>query len=117
MTENEMKDLIRSLSDDEVRKLRFLAMYGVDDWDGKTTINGKPFVCPDCSGTGLLQVEEDIAEVWSAEELTLHGDCYTIAKSRMQKVYGDTGQYFECAQCQKYIDSEDLEEMCGVLAR
>jgi predicted RNA-binding Zn-ribbon protein involved in translation (DUF1610 family) len=112
MTEDEMKDLVRSLSDDDLLTLRRLAMYGADQWDGRTTINGKPFACPNCGGTGLIAVEIGIDEDWIVEKMTLHGNyCHTVVKSRMLDWYGNGEQYFECATCQRQIDVKDLEAM------
>jgi len=115
MTKDEMKTLIRSLSDDELRTLRSLVTCGVDEWDGKTTINGKPFICPNCGGTGLAEIAEDLDEVRTAEELTLRGNCdYTVAKSRerMCNLRGDL--YFECIKCRTRFDIDALEEMFDV---
>ena len=115
MTRDEMKNLIRSLSQEDLETLRYLAMFGVDDWDRKTTINGMPFVCPDCGAEGLLEVVDRVVEVWAAEKVTLYGDDqYHFDKSRKWKSdnYGDL--YFECVQCRERFEVEDLEVMVGL---
>ena len=112
MTKDEMKTLIRSLSADELRTLSSLATYGVDEWDGKTTINGKPFICPGCGGTGLVKVEIGIDQDWAVDEMTLHGDYVcTIPKSRMLDWYGSGELKLECAKCQRDIYIKDLQDI------
>ena len=66
MTRDEMKALIQGLSENERHTLRHLTTYGIDEWDEKTTINGKSFICPDCGGTGLLEVVDRVVETWAS---------------------------------------------------
>ena len=115
MTRDEMTDLIRALSPDELETLRYLAMFGVADWDRKTTINGKPWQCPGCGAEGLLEVVDRAVETWAAEEMTLHGDYeYDLDKSRKWDAsnYGDL--YFECVQCRQRFEVDEPEEMFDV---
>ncbi len=117
MTEDEMKDLVRSLSCDERNALRCFATYGIDEWDKKTTINKEPFVCPSCGGTGLLEVLSHVIERWTAEEMSLLGDGeYRIDESR-RWYHEDKGDlYFECVGCERPFDVEELEKMFEVTA-
>jgi hypothetical protein len=110
-----MKALIRTLSRDERHTLRYLAEYGIDDWDGKTTINGKSFICPDCGGTGLLEVVDQVVEKWAAEEATLHGDHdYDLDKSRKWDSDNLGSLYFECLSCHMHFEIDELEKMFDV---
>ncbi len=115
MTRDEMKDLIRSLSQDDLETLRYLAMFGVDDWDRKTTVNGKPWKCPGCGAEGLLEVVDRVVETWAAEEMTLHGDYeYDLKQSWKWDSENHGDLYVECVKCQERFEVDELEEMFGL---
>jgi DNA-directed RNA polymerase subunit RPC12/RpoP len=110
-----MKDLIRSLSQDELAMLRCLAEFGIEDWDQKTTINGRPWQCPECGAEGLLEVADQVVEVWAVEEMTLPGDYqYDLGKSRKWDSLNHGDNYFECVRCEREFQVWELEEMLDV---
>jgi hypothetical protein len=115
MTREVMKDLIRSLNRDELGMLRYLAEFGIEDWDQKTTVNGKPWRCPECRAEGLLEVADQVVEVWAVEEMTLPGDYeYDLNKSRKWDSLNHGNNYFECVRCQREFQVFELEEMFDV---
>jgi hypothetical protein len=114
MTKEQMIELIQSLNREDSITLRDLVIFGVGEWDKKTTINDKPFVCPECGGTGLLEIMDNVVDTWTAEDMTFGDNGYEMNKCR-RWYYEDNGDlYFECVRCHRKFWQNDLMEMVGL---